>query len=54
MYNYKRMKITSTSGITELYIMKVAVYCFLGIKSYKVLKFHGNIFSYFEINISIF
>ena len=46
--NYKKLKVTSSSGIFKPYIIIVVIFCYLESENYKVLKFHVNNSSYFE------
>ena len=41
-------------GYVRLYMIMVVVYYYLERENYKVLKFHVNNYSYFEMNASLF
>ena len=41
-------------GYVRLYMIMVVIYYYLERENYKVLKFHVNNYSYFEMNTSLF
>ena len=49
--NYKKWKLPVVLEYLSIYILMAVIYCYLKSENYKVLKFHMNYSSYFEIGV---